>query len=213
MAHAAPNKGNNMPRKFCRHIRVNGERCGAVALVDQPFCYYHVELERRHRHFSKLRAAEPAILHPMFLQDGSQRNPIFAEQPPQLDLPPLEDRHSIQVALSLIITALAEDRIDPKRAALLFYGLQVASSNAHLLNPIPKRALGKVTKTILDESTGDLIAPDEDPEDPEEAQDWERPGSATRLWQALQSREKEKDRLKAEAAAAAANPVSLPPPL
>ena len=86
--------------------------------------------------------------------------------PPPLDFPPLEDRHAIQVALSLVITALAENRIDPKLAALLFYGLQVASSNAHKLNPIPKRDPCKVSLTILDEANGNLIAPEERPRRP-----------------------------------------------
>jgi hypothetical protein len=101
----------------------------------------------------------------------------------------------------MVITALAEGRIDPKLAAMLFYGLQVASANAHKLNPVPKRSLGKVSKTILDESNGNLIAPDEEPEDPEETEDYERPGTATRYWLQLEAEQKEKERLKAEATA------------
>jgi hypothetical protein len=204
-----------MPTKFCRHIRVNGERCSAPALTNQIFCYYHVELERRHRRCSRYREEDPAILHPMSLQGGAQRDPIFAEpsDPPfHLDLPPLEDRHSIQVALSMVITALAEGRIEPKHAAMLFYGLQVASANAHKLNPIPKRALGKVSKTILDESNGNLIAPDEEPEDPEETQDYERPGFATRYWLQLDAEQKEKERLKAEATAEPNTYTAFPVP-
>jgi hypothetical protein len=195
-----------MSTKFCRHIKANGERCGSLALLNQPFCYYHVELERRHRRCDTRRDATLTILHPMTLQDGSQRDPTFAEQLPQLDLPQLEDRHSIQIALSMIITAVAEDRIDPKRAALLFYGLQVASMNALKLNPIPKRDLGKVSKTVLDESNGNLIAPDEEPEDPDDSQDYERKGTATRYLEMLEAEDREKARLKAEAALDAYNP-------
>jgi hypothetical protein len=202
-----------MPTKFCRHIKANGERCGSLALINQPFCYYHVELERRHRRCSTRRDTTLTVLHPMTLQDGSQRDPTFAEQLPQLNLPQLEDRHSIQIALSMIITALAEDRIDPKRAALLFYGLQVASLNALKLNPVPKRDLGKVSKTVLDESNGNLIAPDEEPEDPEETQDYERKGTATRYWEKLQAEMKEEKRLKAEAETAVRGGCALPPPL
>jgi hypothetical protein len=195
-----------MSTKFCRHIKANGERCGSLALLNQPFCYYHVELERRHRRCDTRRDTTLTILHPMTLQDGSQRDPTFAEQLPQLDLPQLEDRHSIQIALSMIITAVAEDRIDPKRAALLFYGLQVASMNALKLNPIPKRDLGKVSKTVLDESNGNLIAPDEEPEDPDDSQDYERKGTATRYLEMLEAEDREKARLKAEAALDAYNP-------
>jgi hypothetical protein len=205
-----------MPTKYCRHIRVNGERCGSPALTNQIFCYYHVELERRHRRCNRHREATPAILHPMSLQDGSQRDPVFAEPsdpPPDLHLPPLEDRHSIQVALSMVITALAEGRIDPKLAAMLFYGLQVASANAHKLNPVPKRALGKVSKTILDESNGNLIAPDEEPEDPEETEDYERPGTATRFWLKLEAEQAEKERKAAEAKSISEQGLAFPPPL
>ncbi len=203
-----------MPTKFCRHIKANGERCGSLALLSQPFCYYHVELERRHRRCSTRRDTTLTVLHPMTLQDGSQRDPLLAEPSAhlQLNFPPLEDRHSIQIALSMVITALAEDRIDPKRAALLFYGLQVASLNAHKLNPVPRRELGKVSKTVVDESNGNLIAPDEEPEDPEETQDYERKGTATRYWEMLQAEDREKERLKAEADAATAN-LGTPLPL
>jgi hypothetical protein len=205
-----------MSIQYCRHIKINGERCGSPALRNELFCYYHVELKRRHHRCNPLRDPAVTVLHPMSLQDGSQRQPILAEptQPfSQLDLPQLEDRHSIQVALSLIVTALAQNRIDPKLAALLFYGLQVASTNAHKLHPIPKRNPGKVSLTILDEADGNLIAPEGDPEDPEESQDYERPGTATRYWNMLQAEEKERNRLKAEVEAAPPAHYPLPPPL
>lgn len=201
-----------MATKYCRHIRVNGERCGSPALVNKIFCFFHVELERRHRRCSRALNPVSTVLHPMSLQDGSQRDPVLAQPPIPLDLPPLEDRHSIQVALSMVITALAEYRIDPKQAALLFYGLQVASTNALKLNPVPQRDLGKVSKTILDDSNGNLIAPDEEPEDPDESKDFERQGTATRYWNMLMAEDEEKDRLKAEAAALN-GPSPLPPPL
>jgi hypothetical protein len=202
-----------MTTKYCRHIRVNGERCGSPALTNKTFCYFHVEFERRHRRFNARHDNTLTVLHPMTLQDGSQRDPTFAEQLPQLDLPPLEDRHSIQVALSMVITALTEARIDPKLAALLFYGLQVASTNAHKLNPIPKRDPCKVSLTVLDEANGNLIAPEGDPEDPEETRDYERKGTATRYWEMLQAEEREKNRLKAQAEIALRGGVALPPPL
>ncbi len=204
-----------MSIQYCRHIKINGERCGSPALRNELFCYYHVELKRRHRRCTPLRDRAVTVLHPMSLQDGSQREPILAEPFPPLDLPELEDRHSIQVALSLVITALAQHRIDPKLAALLFYGLQVASTNAHKLNPVPKRNPAKVSLTIRDEANGNLIAPEGDPEDPDESQDYERKGSATRYWEMLQAEDREKERLKTEAeAAATVKPAALPlPPL
>jgi len=203
-----------MSTQYCRHIRVNGERCNSPALANKLFCYFHVEFDRRHRRCSRIRSDAPAILHPITLLDGSQRDPVLAQPIPfsELDLPPLEDRHSIQMALSLIITALAQNRVDPKLATLLFYGLQVASSNAHLLNPIPKRALGKVSLTVLDENNGNLIAPEGDPEDPAETVDYERKGTATRYWEMLQKEDREKERVKKEDIARANSGFPLPHP-
>jgi len=189
-----------MSIQYCRHIKINGERCGSPALRDERFCYYHIELNRRHR-CSPRRDTSLTILHPMSLQDGSQRDPVLTEPStifPELDLPPLEDRHAIQVALSLVIAALAQNRTNPTRAMQLFYGLQVASSNAYKLNPIPKRSVGKVSLTVPDESTGDLIAPEGDPEDPGDTQDYERKGTMTRYWEMLQTEDVVRARIKAE---------------
>jgi hypothetical protein len=47
-----------------------------------------------------------------------------------LELPPVEDSASIQLALIQVIQALAAEQLDPRRAGLLLYGLQVASANA-----------------------------------------------------------------------------------
>lgn len=192
-----------MATRFCRHIHTSGARCGSPALRTDTFCYFHTELGKRHRNLRSPEKAIPAVLHPMTLQDGTQRDPILAEPSDpslELHLPPLEDRHSIQLALSLVITALAERRIDPKHAAMLFYGLQVASANAHQLNPTPQRAPGKVRETILHEPSGELIAPDADPEDDADSSDYERPSTVTRYLLQLEARQKERERLKAEAA-------------
>jgi hypothetical protein len=188
-----------MPTEFCRHIRINGERCGSPALRSETFCYYHVEQGRRHRRPTPRPTPRPSdlptVLHPMTLQDGSQRGPQYDPQlaapaePLQLDLPPLEDRHSIQLALSMLINALAQDRIEPKRAALILYGLQVASSNARTLDSAtsPDKPTPKVRSTVLDEASGTQIAPDEDPEEPEESPTYKFQNSAYRFLEELKA--------------------------
>jgi hypothetical protein len=111
------------------------------------------------------------ILHPIPIehQDLSRRDPLLAAYygvkptgPLLLDLPPLEDRESIQIALSMLVTAMAQNRIDAKRTSGIVYALQVASNNAHMLRnkPSPSQI---VVETVLDED-GKQIAPDEDPE-------------------------------------------------
>jgi hypothetical protein len=67
-----------------------------------------------------------------------------------LDLPPVEDTASIQLALIDVLQALAANQLDPKRAGLLVYGLQVASANAAKMN-ISRSAVRSVTYT--DEGT------------------------------------------------------------
>jgi hypothetical protein len=154
-----------------------------------------------------------------------QREPILAEYysgalranqraaQPELDLPPLEDRHAIQLAISVVINALAHNRIDFRQATGLLYGLQVASANAKDLIPAPSRQQGtrKVRETVLHES-GLEIAPDEDPEDSTE-EDYEPKGPAARFIEKWEAQKKERARLAAEretARAAAEAPQTEP---
>ena len=89
----------------CRHIKTSGGKCGSPALRGKPYCYFHARL--------KQRAARPACVSI------------------ELELPTaLEDRGAIQLAISEIVKALAGHRIDTKRAGVLLYALQIASSNA-----------------------------------------------------------------------------------
>ena len=139
---------------ICRHIKTNGQRCGSPALNNHAFCYFHRNLAQRH---PKPAPEIPTIIHPL---GGGE--PQLAITQPTLNLPPLEDRESIQLATSMIVSALAGNSLDMKRAGILLYGLQVASANARSLNTTPWQSYA-VTETVLT-PTGDEIAPDEDPE-------------------------------------------------
>ena len=90
------------PRFHCRHLRVSGARCRAIALRNQEFCYYH--------HAAR-RPASPSRQH----------EPI--------PLPLIEDRASIQIALNEIVARIANRSIDRKDAGLILYALQIASTN------------------------------------------------------------------------------------
>jgi len=160
-----------MSTQICRHIHTNGARCGSLALNEKVFCYFHQDADRRHRTINP-PVKIPALVHPIPPEhlDRIQHEPLLAEYyglgqihgPLVLDFPSLEDRESIQLALSMLITAMAQSRIDPKRATSLLYGLQVASSNARHLNYEPSRSI-IVRETVLSDN-GLPIAPDEDPE-------------------------------------------------
>lgn len=154
-----------MPAITCRYIRTNGARCGSPALSGRTMCYHHGKVAHHHRGLDPQPAAEaPAILHPISSADRIQRDPILAEPvatPLQLDFPPLEDRDSIQLALSMVITAMAHNRIDPRRATAMLYGLQVASANCrHIAPEVPANVVREV---VLED--GQQLAPDVDPVD------------------------------------------------
>jgi hypothetical protein len=66
---------------------------------------------------------EPATLN-------SHRSAYAGTASLALQLPDVEDSASIQLALIEVIHALAANQVDPRRAGLLLYGLQVAAANA-----------------------------------------------------------------------------------
>jgi hypothetical protein len=160
-----------MSTVICRHIHINGARCGSPALGGRTLCYHHMKVADCHRSINPPSDGIETILHPIPIehQDLARRDPVLAAYygvkptgPLLLDLPPLEDRESIQIALSMLVTAMAQNRIDAKRASGIVYALQVASNNAHMLRNKPSRS-EIVVETVLDED-GKQIAPDVDPE-------------------------------------------------
>lgn len=106
---------------LCRHIRADETRCGSPALSGKPYCYFHNRLHLRHRRLRRSKATrERLILGPVF------------------ELVALGDRESIQLALSMVLNALASNTLDTERAATLLYCLQLASLNAAGVHPGPK---------------------------------------------------------------------------
>lgn len=142
---------------FCRHIKTNGKVCRSPALANQSFCYFHRKLRTRHRQLvnSRATAALPAEVVHEVVYDGDgypmpQRLPTLAGSPVamEFDLPLLEDRESVQVAISLVVSAIARNRIDTRRAAAILYGLQLASNNAShtTTEPFPTTLAPAVTR-------------------------------------------------------------------
>jgi hypothetical protein len=124
-----------METVICRHIKTNGRRCKSPSLGLSAFCYFHSRLHRRHKN---LLESAP-VLHENNSNPTSSATgqPQYLPDPLELELPPLEDAESIQVSISLLVLALARNRIDSKRAAVLLYGLQLASSNARSITIEP----------------------------------------------------------------------------
>ncbi len=113
----------------CQHIRVNGTQCGSPALRTKRFCYFH----SRHQ------------LKPT-------RDSLF-------DFPVLEDANAIQIALMQVIRAIADNKIESKRAGLLLYALQTASYNLKRTKLQPE-----ISEAVLDTSSlAQQITPPPDP--------------------------------------------------
>ena len=93
-------------RYRCRHIFSDGHRCGSPSLRGFDLCYYH-RASRQDPPISTGRTADSAVF----------------------EMPRIDDRSGIQLAIYNILARLASLDIDQKRAATLLYGLQIASSN------------------------------------------------------------------------------------
>jgi len=88
----------------CEHFKTNGVRCGSPALRHRSLCFFH----QRAADLRALRRERPSV---------------------GLHLPLLEDANAIQLALQDVVHAVAEDRLDMRRAGLILYGLNTASAN------------------------------------------------------------------------------------
>jgi hypothetical protein len=90
----------------CRHIFTDGHRCGSPCLRGEDLCYYH--------HTTRKPVVDP--------EQRRGRRSTF-------DLPLPEDRSAIQHSIGEVLRRIASNDIDPRRAGLLLYGLQIASLN------------------------------------------------------------------------------------
>ena len=92
----------------CDHLMEDGLFCSSPALRHQRFCYFHLNLRaRRVQMAQSRRKGESCRLH----------------------LPVLDNMHAVQAALQQVGDALADDRIDYRRANGLLYMLQQVAAN------------------------------------------------------------------------------------
>ena len=113
------------PSKHCHHVKTSGIQCGSPALRNGKYCYYH-------------QRSRPVLLN---LGDDKTSVPFF--------MPVLEDAHAIQVAIRNVAVRLLDQSIDTKTAGLMFYALQIASSNLKHMKaeaPQPEQVVVDVPK-------------------------------------------------------------------
>ena len=183
-------------RYICRHIFTDGHRCASPALRNQDFCYYHHTTRQpvagKEARTRKLR-----------------RNEFILPRP--------EDRTAVQLSIGEVLDRIATNRIDPKRAGLLLYGLQTASANLARTNfsPYPKDMVidpATVRQTPLNGHVWDDTDFDGIEEDDEEKETEPEQKKAKIMQRAGEpSRKQEKANVERQTPKAAAPPASLPP--
>ena len=142
------------PTRFqCRHIFTDGHRCGSPCLRNEEFCFYH-HTSRAQSRDQSTPAARPGR------RKASNRS---------FSLPLPEDRSAIQASIGIVLRQLAQAELEPRRAGLLLYGLQIASLN------LPARPTAAEPNATVEEITHDpahgTLAP---------ATPFDRPGTSTR---------------------------------
>ncbi len=162
-----------MPTTYCRHIRPSGRRCQSPALRGQPLCFHHATAKA---HLRVLHPPEDGTRNLLNIRDSEleaiRREPMVAEcylnvrAPVELDFPPLEDANAVQLALSMVLTVLGQNRIEPRRAAAMLYNLQIAAGNVRNLSHDESHAVSDITQ----DDSGNLLSPDEDPEEVQDTQ-------------------------------------------
>src|SRR5271170_786111 len=123
----------------CRHIFTDGRRCASPCLRQEEFCYYH--------HTTRKPIANPH-------QRRSRRSTFH--------LPLPEDRSAIQSSIGEVLQRIASNDIDPRRAGLLLYGLQIASLNLPKQRNTQRNAKPEPVETVqeitIDPTLG-ILAP------------------------------------------------------
>jgi hypothetical protein len=127
----------------CRHIFTDGRRCQSPCLRREEFCYFH--------HTTRQPVGPPEL---------AARKARRAE----FQMPIPEDRSAIQFAIGEVLQRIAANQLDPRRAGLLLYGLQIASLNLPRPQPAASRAeaeaaLETVEEIVVDSELGTLAPP------------------------------------------------------
>jgi hypothetical protein len=95
--------------KNCEHIFGDGDACGALALRDQKYCYFHLRYRR------------------------NKQIPTDDDY----EFPVLEDQDAVQLLVSDIMRGILKGKIDTRMANSLLYATQIASGNLSRWKKLP----------------------------------------------------------------------------
>src|SRR5271166_1525587 len=109
-------KRGYMSVNHCRHIKEDGVFCQGPPLHGREYCHFHLRALGRRMRMARERARR---------------------EPHVLILPLLEDMNAVQVARMQVLDALAAGLLEERRAGLLLYGLQQASTDLRSLTAAP----------------------------------------------------------------------------
>ena len=101
----------------CERTKIDGTPCGSPALPTSSFCFFHDRFREQHITLNQKPSGPAAMVLPVF-----------------------EDAASIQIALWEVTRFLLTDQIDHKKAGLVLYALQTASSNLARMAKLAKDA-------------------------------------------------------------------------
>jgi hypothetical protein len=127
----------------CRHIFTDGRRCGSPSLRQEEFCYHHHTTRKPIANLAKRR----------------QTQALAEDRAAAFDLPEPEDRSAIQLSIGEVLRRIASNNIDPRRAGLLLYGLQIASLNLPRQKQAEAPPTGELVEEIVVHPTHGNLAP------------------------------------------------------
>lgn len=113
--------------KQCRHVMPSGLHCQSPAMRGSAFCYFHARAQR----------------------------PARPSREARIEIPPVLDPAGTMYVLNQIVQALGAGLISNRRAAVLLYGIQMASGDPSALPAAP---------SPLDAGKGPRCAADPTPE-------------------------------------------------
>ena len=116
-----------MAARICEYLKSDGNRCSAVALRGRDYCRHHVGGARPREREEAQRAIAPPF-----------------------ELPELDDYSSIHRALTLVMNAILNRRIEAKPAGQLLYALQLTRTNLDHAWDYPEEEVGAIQLTLME---------------------------------------------------------------